>query len=247
MKLDDTSPGDIEWRIEVTQRTCVAGNYTYKNAPKCACSTIKRALWFTEMELGRFTRAREDAYDGEFLHLVNDGTPFSNVAAHANETFIFTFTRNPYERIYSAYLDKCVRAAITGSILPMLRTRLGVGERPVSFNEFLTFIASQRDRNRDSHWATMYRTTAEDVLPSHFIGAVETLSDDLNKVYARIYPGLTPQIENTNQTRGIVVAPPPTEAELRLLFEIYRSDFEFYGYSDKPELSRAPPLHRPKY
>jgi len=231
-------------RLRLALRISLAAGYAYKNAPKCGCSTIKRALWWAEREMGRFDVPHERAYQGGYLHAVNSGTPFVNDVDEIDGKVIFTFVRNPYARLYSAWLDKCVFAPSNPDegILPVL-AELGVGRREVGFPEFLAFIKEQSDLERDTHWRSIWHVTAEDLLPSHYLGSLEQIEEGLRDIFAVVYPGYLPEIENTNSRRNIAAAP-PTSADFDAIADIYANDFEFYGYSFDPAKWREPPSRR---
>lgn len=232
------SPASRRRRYANALRVSRAGGYVYKNAPKCGCSTIKNALWLAEIESGRFAGAPPDEVQ---IHLVGEGTPWSWDVNETAGKFIFTFVRNPYERIYGVYLNKCVKAAATGAILPVLRRELGVGARPVAFADFLAFVRAQSDFDRDAHWRSIYATTLEDILPSHFIGALERFDADFAALMARLFLTWSGGARIVNARSPLAQAPAPTRAELDAIADIYAHDFEFYGYSLDPARSSEAP------
>ncbi len=232
-------------RLAETVRISLEGAYVYKNAPKCGCSMIKRALWWAEHDAGRGKGDRDLALQGLYVHKVSDESPFTNDIALLAEQLIFTFVRNPYRRIYSAYIDKClfVPSRFPHLVLEPLRA-IGVGQRDVSFADFLAMVREQSDLERDTHWRSIYNVTAEDLLPAQFIGAIETCRDDLDELFRRIYPGKSAEIVNVNSRADIVKGAPPTAADYALIADLYAQDFAFYGYSDDPERQNEPPRRR---
>lgn len=240
------TPGQAR-RVYWSLRISGGGNYVYKSVPKCGCSTVKRALWWAETRAGRFDAPYEAAFDGAQLHAIGEGTPFTNdPSAFREGMFAFAVVRNPYERIHSAYVDKCVFAPMfePATILMPLRDELGVGSRDVSLTEFLAYVAGQPDDERDPHWMSMTGLVADDVVRTDYLGALETLADDMSAVFAHIFPEQAPELVNANARRVSVAAPAPTGAELETIARLYEADFEAFGYSLDPARSEEPPRKR---
>lgn len=234
-------------RLSETLRVSPAGRYAYKNAPKCGCATIKRALWLAEIASRNPNAGFEVVED--FLHDVGYPTPFINDETAIGNSFVFTFVRNPYQRIYSAYLDKCVYMGRVDPdyVLEPLRRDLGVGEKPVSFTAFLSYVRERTDDERDLHWRSLYRATAEDLLRSHYIGAIESFDKDFAEVFSILFPDKKPQIIVKNSRRAATEGTPlPTRFELDIIADVFERDFAFYGYSFDPALSHEPP-RRPRW
>lgn len=229
-------------RLSATLRVSRRAGYAYKNAPKCACSTIKRALWLAEIDSGVFDGDRNAPFNAKILHEI-DSTPFTNDPATVDGKIVFTFVRNPYERVFSAYLDKCLCAPLKEptAILGVLRRELGVGSRDVSFSDFLHLIREREDRERDPHWRTVFFHAAEDLLPSDFIGSMESFEACVNDLFSRLFPRVEPFTKNINSRRQHVVAPPPSGREMDLVARIYEVDFRSFGYSFDPARVSEPP------
>lgn len=222
-----------------TEALRVGSTYVYKNAPKCGCSTVKRALWWAEIESGRFQGDIDITPSGPTIHAINGLTPWSNAIDDVIDKTVFTFVRNPYERIFSAYRDKCIYAPSAGETLLGLEL-LGVGQREVTFSDFLAFVRDQDQLQRDPHWRLAYLATVEDLMESHFIGALENMEADMNILFRRCFPDLTPRIL-VNNSRSHVKAKLPSKHDFEVLAQIYERDFTFYGYSFDPTRSREAP------
>lgn len=229
----------VSWRQSV--RACKTGGaYVYLNKPKCACSTTKRALWQTEYDLGRIA-------DPPGRHVSNvDVGPFSReielVGGFPEDAFVFTFVRNPYTRILSCYRDKVMKGVgVEGvKVLWELEKHLAVGKRKVSFIEFLRFVASQRNIDRNPHWRTMKALHMPRVIRCDFVGSVENYAVDMEHVYSRIYPGIAPNLQNLNSQRH-KYPDAISDEEAELIRKIYKGDFEFFGYSDLLSDMQLPP------
>lgn len=223
-------------------RASRALKYVYLNKPKCACITMKTALWDAEAKFGS-----APPLDDHMITRVK-GTPFTHdadrLAEIGDQIVAFTFVRNPYLRIMSCYVDKLlfVPNEVPGAkILPELR-ELGVGSRHVSMLEFLEFIAASPDRKRNPHWQTQKCLHLDGAIPCAFIGSVENLEADARTIFGHLFPGIEPLLENRNSRSSY--AHPITymgENEFRLAAQIYRDDFEYFEYSDDPEARHDPP------
>lgn len=147
--------------------------FVYRVVPKCACSTIGQALFYTEA--GHY-------FDGD-IHDAREGMlKWNDPAARTaiQETMIagqahrFTCVRNPYARILSAFFDKICGIQrngrrYRGNLVPLLIEKYGVevgSETDVndfdqikSFRRFLLFVRDtiqhRRPMEPDIHWAPM--------------------------------------------------------------------------------------------
>jgi len=118
---------------------------------------------------------------------------------------------------------------------------------PVTFREFVWYIIDQRARRRrlDRHWMPMHVLCQPCRIPYDFVGHYETLSDDNRYVLAAIgihdngihddqaqFP--QPATVNNSSQRVAELFAQLTAAEFRRLVDIYRLDFDLFGYSPRP-------------
>ena len=154
----------------------------YFETPKVACTSIKKYM--------------RDRYDDRPVDLASSAvhdrktSPLKQLSAlsatEARAVFgptyrRFTFVRNPYTRILSAYLDKLITNEWERRRhLPALGFPLDV--RP-SFIEFLNKLSNISDGVRDIHYMTQTRLTGHiNGLDLSYVGRFENFRDDFMRL-----------------------------------------------------------------
>lgn len=211
--------------------------YIYVNNWKCGCSTIRRTLWASEHALG-VAPAPLDPHAVEWLSpFVNDPRRWENV----DNEFVFTFVRNPYARVLSAYLDK-----ITGTrdhaVWGPFAQRHRLGEDEISFVEFLRLIATERPETMDMHWRPQSQIIGADLVPYNFVGTMETFTADFAHVIHTLFgPDATIEVFAPHRTQASERLRQYYGAEERAIVEdLYRDDFAALGYAaDLSQLERV--------
>lgn len=139
----------------------------------------------------------------------------------------FTFVRNPYVRVLSAYLDKIERKADARG-------------RTASFLEFLRYL----DRGglyRNAHWAPQVSLMLVPVRELDFVGRVESLERDLATVLATIRgtPGDRPPRAALGNRTGAAdrLAQYYDDECVAMVRCLYAQDFSTFGYD--PEINPA--------
>ena len=143
----------------------------------------------------------------------------------------FTFVRNPYTRILSAYLNK-----LFGPERDRLLAKIGLSdpEREVSFLQFLQNL-EKKGLYADMHWAPQ-----ADIIPYERdqldkIGRIESLEEDLSQVVDKCFGQ---QLRLKNKESGRTGADNRLKEylgteEQKLIERIYARDFElFYPDAD---------------
>lgn len=179
----------------------------YLRNPKVANSTILQTLGAT----------KEQVESG-----IRDNPGALAKALRDPAVFKFTFVRNPYSRVLSAYLDKIVRCEKRGNAgLP--------AEGDVTLLEFLEAIRSHNPRKMNRHWRPQ---SVQVSFPADFIGKLERFDEDFAFVMRELgiegVPVNTKQEERTNardRLRDYIGL-----REKALIDEIYAVDFERFGY-----------------
>jgi hypothetical protein len=166
------------------------------------------------------------------------GFPFKRVSKSqadilSDDVFIFSFVRNPYERILSCYLDKIKNPK---NYLGFLR----YGNRfykEMNFEDFLEEVNKIPDAEADKHFRSQYTflKNKDDLIPD-FVGRLGNFSCDFQKVLDRIG---TDQLEtaHTNKSnskknkRSIYF----TTYAKELIWERYKEDFLYFEYPKDEE------------
>ena len=157
--------------------------YIYVNNFKAGCSTVRRTLWSAEHKLG-FT-----SLPPGHPHRPQDQLPFLHNEhprwENTEDQFIFTFVRNPYARVLSAYLDKIAHPP-EPAVWPPFAARHGL-DAPPSFADFLDLIAGEQIAEMDPHWRPQSVLIGLGIVPFDFIGSVELMDEDLRQVLKVIF------------------------------------------------------------
>ena len=211
--------------------------YVYVETPKVACTTVKRVLQLAELD-GDAEALPKQVHDRRAspIKRVSDDVGGFRKHIETPETFRFCFVRNPFTRALSCYLDKFVTNEWE-------RNRLapGLGLDPKvtpTFLDFLTAIREQKNGQRDIHWATQTFLLRPGRLAYDFIGRFESFHDDYTKVCRYLdldrYLDLssTAHATGADQKRLDYLG----EQEIALLREIYREDFDNFGYGLTPRV-----------
>lgn len=110
-----------------------------------------------------------------------------------NDFFLFTFVRNPWDRIASCYRNKIFNRfwwkCDVGNLSNLKINGIGIhkSERsePVTFKEFLLYLNENKDSlHKNEHWAP--QTSLVDMDQLDFVGKLETLDKDWKYVCEKI-------------------------------------------------------------
>lgn len=166
------------------------------------------------------------------------GLPFSEVSDKeidhfSDDVFIFSFVRNPYERVLSCYLDKIKTHS---NYLGFLR----YGNRfykEMSFEDFLEEILKIPNDEADKHFRPQHCFLKnEDSLRPHFVGKLENFSFDFQKVLDRIG---TDQLETAHANKSNSKTKKSnryfTPYAKELIWERYKEDFLYFEYPKDEE------------
>ena len=220
-----------------------AGNVVYLNNPKVGCSTVKFNLWRALVP-----DAAEEAMD---VHKIA-GSPFTDDLASINwiETSrIFTFVRNPFVRVVSAYLNKIAKRERPHWLLFAQRYKVPV-EQVLSFDAFVQLISDDAPEELDPHWRAQRINLMYPFVMPNVIGRLENMDEELPQILAH-FLGTPAEPTNRKSPHGTNASDsyqayfrnPET---LRRVLTLYYEDFLHFGYSLDPAAPIAgkamPPL-----
>ena len=217
---------------------------------KVACTYVKQTL-YSEM-LGDLHRLNPEYFWSGLDHLgllhvfteqllAVDGR---EVLADPTKNII-TFCRNPYDRFLSAYYNKIqTDRAVEAHHRQWLRREivlklLRAGKCPGGLDEFAAGVTSAHFAEfvrltppweRDIHWTEQHRVNLVDLIRPTALIRFEAFQEEFLTAWDR-YVGYRPQIwENfernrSGKPRGLI-----SEQIAEIVFEVYRKDFELFGY-----------------
>ncbi|WP_455217348.1 sulfotransferase family protein [Kaarinaea lacus] len=209
----------------------------YTSIPKAANSTIKKCLW----------AASGVSIEGKNINssIFKNPGPSRPVSAfddgeleiifHSDEWFRFSFVRNPYTRLLSAYKDKILGLGNTRKHNSFLKKIQWHSSQPPTFEQFITAITNQSDDAMDWHWMPQSRLIMADIIEYDFIGKLESYNEDMRTVLTRL--NTSPDIidetlsVSLNKTRSKDdIESPISQATAELIQHRFPDDFKNFGY-----------------
>ena len=199
--------------------------FFYNRVPKAANTTIMSNLakWKTG-------GAPPAATDLRSLFPMTPARLTEEQVERFGQLFKFTFVRNPYSRVLSAYLDKIAKDDEPNRRRKMGRTS---SDGVPSFGDFVRWL--DRDGlHEDMHWAPQSSILLVAVAEFDFIGKLENLDGDFRKVADMLGGDRNDNSVHTfaPHSSGAVdkVAEYYTKELKEIVARLYREDFDSFGY-----------------
>lgn len=154
----------------------------------------------------------------------------------------FVFVRDPYIRVLSAYMDKLrnnkdeYRTFLAAALGWRRAREMDDSDARPSFTTFVNALAQTPTSSMNAHWRPQSELCGIGELPYDFVGRMESLTADVQKVFAKL--NRTNEHFPTHQDIGF----PPSGASRELADEVYtldlmmkvrvifEKDFELLGY-----------------
>lgn len=178
---------EFEYHIHISTQN----SYIYFEVPKVACSTTKLALQKLEAKTAGLSAPSEemsiihnkkqslllspsDIGLDRFCEMLNDSSVFK-----------FSFVRNPYTRVLSAFLSKInwKKSAYREKITQILNAS---PNSDISFKQFVNFISEQSVFEMDPHWRPQVNQLFFNLVTYDFIGFFENFEEELQKALSYI-------------------------------------------------------------
>lgn len=254
---------------------CPYYHFVYAPVPKVACSSLKKLLLKLLGDLAPglpdFKSNKEDEvhfhlFLDNLLSLARFQLHEANEILLSPDIFKFTFVRNPFNRIASAYLNKFVtERANTNQWIhtkPVFESVHGeqtdLLKDSISFRQFISYLCAARDADLDKHWAPMHQIVKVPLM--NFIGRLETMEEDYAQLRRRLalpqlpLPHLNSSPEATlcaergafAGTGNDIISTLPSLPTVRQLYDDeleqavltrYKRDFELLGYEQRLEVN----------
>lgn len=218
----------------------------YREVPKAACSTIGQLLYHADH--GTFFAG--DIHDAgpEALQWPD---PAFKTALEQPGRLVFSAVRNPYSRLLASFFDKvCAQqrdgSFYRGNLRELLAQHYGADldatadPRP-AFRRFVLFLRDTL-RNRDRFWFDRHWTPQAQHLRSFTVNglvfdhlfAVESFASGVAPILTRIPPDRRPALLprfNVTRRPDLPIESYFDDLTLHLVHEIYRWDFDLFGYA----------------
>ena len=203
---------------------------------KCACTSIAQLLHY--YGTGRFyPRSIHRAQSG--ILAARYHWPEVERTWQAGDAFTFTFTRHPEARAYSAFTNFFVDArniARSNHWGPMQDHGFDPArDASYNFDVFLDYVAHTMDISplrTSAHWRPQVLNVGHGRIAYDFIGKVETLTADLQTLFARAgRPDFPPaEVLEARFNRSAAVRPDLTAAQRARIRDLFAADYEAFGY-----------------
>jgi len=167
----------------------------------------------------------------------------------------FTFVRNPWDRLASAYLSKISRPTVKDrqalAVQARIRTLFGLrrGQR-IAFGQFVRWVVQQNASTMNQHWKPHSERCDTLYTPFEFIGRYETMQEDILHVLGMLgwSPTLIPATHWSSLDRSSLAATRKNESAkllalynddatttreqlVELVAQKYRDDIVPFGYT----------------
>jgi len=197
---------------------------TYISVPKAACSSVKASM---------ANRQFKDDYSVHFA-LRDQYEPVNT----ARNYFIFSFVRNPFDRLVSCYESKYhhdPEAAAPGKPQHLAYDHylLGFLSKDKGFGHFAKKVCFIPSRFAEEHFRSQYLTLyRRGRCIADFVGKFENLSADYEPIREKYNFAPLAHYNKSGKGDWRDYYTPETA---KLVYRKYRKDFEVFGYADEYE------------
>ena len=171
----------------------------YVCVPKSASTTIKSALSALERGVAAPPEALHKRRCSGLRSPSQVGLSRFHRLASSAETLRFSFVRNPYARLVSAWADKFQGKPLNArdSFIELYRTHCATtgdflpddGNETLTFPQFVEFASATADRRINSHWQLQVDLLDMPGIKLDMVGKVETFRDDFARVLDHVGAG----------------------------------------------------------
>jgi hypothetical protein len=215
------------WEIDARIALNLERKYCYVRIPRAANTAVTATLFYHHH--GHLPGER---FEGKRA-FTRPSAMATFVPSSLEGFFCFTFVRNPYARVLSAYLSKMVAAAGRSPYRELgARVRGRHGEGILSFRAFCEYLGDAGPYGNPHWYPQVDFVDAVGMERLDFIGRVENMARDLAHVIHAIFgqAAEAPYREELPTGAGDRLDEHYDEASRALVREIYREDFERFGY-----------------
>lgn len=232
----------------------IQNKWCYIENAKVGCSSIKYNLMQLEFENSGLRKQKYEDINPKLLHEPMFGPmlhPFQVEEKTLKEIFeekkyfVFTFVRNPFARVLSAYLDKIEKNKAPKIHIVRSLFKSDELDKPVSFKEFVKLLhMNNKVLYIDKHWRPQTANLVVPEIKYDFIGRLENFDEDFQEVEKEIkrkgepskkrkVKNYTPHQTSANEK----IRHYYDEETIELIREIYADDFKNFQYDDSISLN----------
>lgn len=198
-------------------------NICYLQIPKCANTSIVFMMLSDNItdhnSFKKLSSPEQHKILKKHRTLYDEGKEYKNK--------IFTFVRNPYKRIFSAWNDKVRLSERNFSAF----SPYGITNKD-SFYDFLLKIENISDENLNDHIRSQEFVAKHVIKNNGFIGKVEDISKDIKyieKISGLKFPKYRFNSKNSEDYKEIY-SEVMTNACKEIIYKKYKLDFDLFGY-----------------
>ena len=185
----------------------------FVSVAKSACSSIKASI-------------TEDPPTGRTIHDHISHLSMRGIPSSKRSYFVFTFVRNPYERLASCFRSKFNKQDETEFIYS--NYLFGYQKNDDTFDEFVGKVSRIPDFLSDRHFKSQNKIISTRGIEIDFVGKVENLDSDYEDIRQRY--GFN-ELTVRNQSQGKSASELFTDRMRETAYERYKKDFEKFGYA----------------
>lgn len=216
----------------------------YVSVPKAASTTIRSIL--SEISTSCAPPDQRVVYKRRYSGLLSPsmaGLERFYKLATSPATLRFTFVRNPYARLVSAWSDKFSRKLLRRGdpyVDLYLDYAAASGEKLVSFDplpfpRFVQFVRDSIHCGWDPHWDLQAIRTSLPGLDIELTGRVESFEKDFGSVLQHAgRPSV--KLRRLNKSGASAWTSHYTEELSRIVYRLYERDFDTFGYARRISL-----------
>lgn len=233
----------IAYKLKYHSYVSLDHKYVYFSVNKAGCTTIKTQIrnWEKLPNLNPISLTIKEVRRDMAVHdRVQFGMPSLIDISEAEQEkiiktdsyFCFTFIRNPYARVLSAWKDKARKCQPGfGELYLKLRGKLPDDTIPlISLEEFVNYLETLDLNCCNNHWIRQNIHIFYPTIPFSFIGKVEDLYKDLCTIADKICIPIQ-NIVHKNKSL-ICAAPGYTQNLADKVYSFYKDDFFLFNYDN---------------
>ncbi|KAM4013377.1 carbohydrate sulfotransferase 8-like isoform 2-T2 [Anomaloglossus baeobatrachus] len=218
--------------------------FLYCEVPKVGCSNWKRIIILLKMNLN----LKAEYLEHDEIHNNAELKRLSDYPEQEQKKMLETyikvmFTRDPFQRLVSAYRDKLLHGVgYQGIEIPrIIKAKYRKDKKStenVNFNEFVQYLLTEKPKEMDVHWRPMHYLCDPCNINYDFLGKLETVkkdSDYVLKVLGAPSALKYPEIKQFNESKTDTKTSSEYFSKISLqlieaLVAMYRLDFELFDY-----------------
>ncbi|XP_053883781.1 carbohydrate sulfotransferase 9-like [Malaclemys terrapin pileata] len=245
--MNNLSHSQSKLKHDVATRIFVEHNhkFIYCEVPKVGCSNWKKIILLLTLNLSR----KANEVDHDLIHQTSLIKRLSSYPSDYQEKLLTSytkvmFTRDPLERLVSAYRDKLLHSepyysiTVANEIKATCRKNENSTEK-VTFQEFVNFILTKKQEHLDIHWKPMFLLCDPCNIHYDIMGKFETLEQDSEHVLRNIgapedmhYPNFKKygSEKRTSDDITLEYLGKLSSEKIEKIKKLYQMDFALFNY-----------------